>query len=153
MDPSSSHRPLERRNKSNKKTTPKQTSKENPTLDYDHSWSSQTALALIPLFTPFNYPSVKAPGEMSSTTGFPLSGNSNCQVGPSIQPSALPNWQINTAAFPNNATAMLSQQFGRVHSLPPLSINKPKTTSYSLSSFCYVSAKLRNPLPGFIRTT
>ena len=34
-----------------------------------------------------------------------------------------------------------------------LSLNKPKTTSYGLSSFFYVSAKMRNALPDFIRTT
>ena len=35
-----------------------------------------------------------------------------------------------------------------------LSLNKPRTTSYGLSSFSYVSAKLRNaPVPDFIRTT
>ena len=34
-----------------------------------------------------------------------------------------------------------------------LSLNKPGTTSYGLSSlFSYVSAKLRNALPDFIRT-
>ena len=70
---------------------------------------------------------------MSSTTGFPLSGNSNYQVGASIQPSALLNWQINTAAISNNAGAMLSQQFGRVHSLSqyssqysPVSASQPE---------------------------
>ena len=30
--------------------------------------------------------------------------------------------------------------------------NKPRTTSHGLSSFSYVSAKLRNALPDFIRT-
>ena len=35
-----------------------------------------------------------------------------------------------------------------------LSLNKPRTTSYGLSSFSYVSAKLRNAqVPDFIRTT
>ena len=34
-----------------------------------------------------------------------------------------------------------------------LSLNKPKTTSYGLSSFSYVSAKLRKALPDFLRTT
>ena len=34
-----------------------------------------------------------------------------------------------------------------------LSLNKPKTTCYGLSSFSYVPAKLRNKLPDFIRTT
>ena len=34
-----------------------------------------------------------------------------------------------------------------------LSLNKPKTSSYGLSSFSNVSAKLRNALPDFIRTT
>ena len=35
-----------------------------------------------------------------------------------------------------------------------LSLNKPRTSSYSLgSSSSYVSAKLRNALPDFIRTT
>ena len=33
-----------------------------------------------------------------------------------------------------------------------LSLNKPRTTSHNLSSFSYVSAKLRNALPDFIRT-
>ena len=34
-----------------------------------------------------------------------------------------------------------------------LSLNKPGTTSYGLSSlFSYISAKLRNALPDFIRT-
>ena len=34
-----------------------------------------------------------------------------------------------------------------------LSLNKPKTTSYGLNFFSYVSAKLRNTLPDFVRTT
>ena len=34
-----------------------------------------------------------------------------------------------------------------------LSLNKPKTTSYGLGTFSNVSAKLRNALPDFIRTT
>ena len=34
-----------------------------------------------------------------------------------------------------------------------LSLKKPKTTSYGLSSFSNVSAKLRNALPDFTRTT
>ena len=34
-----------------------------------------------------------------------------------------------------------------------LSFNKPKTTSYGLSSFSNVPAKLRIALPDFIRTT
>ena len=34
-----------------------------------------------------------------------------------------------------------------------LSLNKPKTTSYGLNFFSYVSAKLRNALPDFVRTT
>ena len=34
-----------------------------------------------------------------------------------------------------------------------LSLNKPRTTSHGLSSFSYVSAKLRNAPPHFIRTT
>ena len=34
-----------------------------------------------------------------------------------------------------------------------LSLNKPKTTSYGLSSFSHVSAKLRNALTGFICTS
>ena len=34
-----------------------------------------------------------------------------------------------------------------------LSLNKPKTTSYGLSSFSCVLAKLRNALPDFVRTT
>ena len=34
-----------------------------------------------------------------------------------------------------------------------LSLNKAKTTSYGLSSFSNASAKLRNALPDFIRTT
>ena len=36
-----------------------------------------------------------------------------------------------------------------------LFLNKPKTTSYVLSSFFYVSAKLRNvlPEPDFVRST
>ena len=34
-----------------------------------------------------------------------------------------------------------------------LSLNKPRRTSHVLSSFSYVSAKLRDVLPDFIRTT
>ena len=34
-----------------------------------------------------------------------------------------------------------------------LSLNKPRTTSHRLSSFSCVSAKLRNALSDFIRTT
>ena len=34
-----------------------------------------------------------------------------------------------------------------------LSLNKPRTTSHGVSSFSYVSAKLRNGLSDFIRTT
>ena len=34
-----------------------------------------------------------------------------------------------------------------------LSLNKPKTTSYGLSYFSKVSAKFRDALPDFIRTT
>ena len=34
-----------------------------------------------------------------------------------------------------------------------LSLNKPGTTSHGLSSFSYISAKLRNALSDFIRTT
>ena len=34
-----------------------------------------------------------------------------------------------------------------------LSLNKPKTTSYGLNFFSYVSAKLRNALPDFVRTS
>ena len=33
-----------------------------------------------------------------------------------------------------------------------LSLNKPRTTSYGLSSFSYLSATLWNALPEFIRT-
>ena len=34
-----------------------------------------------------------------------------------------------------------------------LSLNKPKKISYGLSSFSYVSVKLQNALPDFVRTT
>ena len=34
-----------------------------------------------------------------------------------------------------------------------LSLNKPRTASHALSSLSYVSAKLRNAPPDFIRTT
>ena len=33
-----------------------------------------------------------------------------------------------------------------------LSLNKPETISYGLNFFSYVSAKLRNALPDFVRT-
>ena len=39
-----------------------------------------------------------------------------------------------------------------LHGNYTLSLNKPKTTSHGLSSFSYVSAKLRNALSDFIRT-
>ena len=119
VDPSLSHCPWERRKKRSKKTTPKRTSKEKPTLDSGYPPELEQSDSTCTNFSlqSFNYPSVQAPGTMSPTTGFPLSANSNYQAGPSIQPSALPNWQINTAAIPNNVAAMLSQQFGRVYSL------------------------------------
>ena len=40
-----------------------------------------------------------------------------------------------------------------IHGKYILSLNKPKTTSYGLSFFSNVSAKLRNALPDFTRTT
>lgn len=121
--------------KRSKKTTPKQTSKENPTLGYGYPPQLEQSDRTCTNFSlhSFNYPSVQVAGTMSSTTGFLLSGNSNYQVGPCIQPLALPNWQINTAAIPNNVAAMISQQFGRVHSLSqyssqhsPVSASQPE---------------------------
>ena len=57
------------------------------------------------------------------------------------------------SAYMKNAFSLPSLLMHDLRGNYILSLNKPGTTSYGLSSlFSYISAKLRNALPDFIRT-